>query len=89
MVDIADSLGHDCKWLQRWRGRNQYEDTRREVTDVELDELVRADDRGECMMKSCFAADYIIATRERLRSSIHRIDPEGFEVRKRRRLQQV
>jgi hypothetical protein len=91
---IAESLHRNDKWLYRWKINNDYVDPRREVTDEELDELVHSyvvdhPERGNVMVLSCLAADNILVTRNRVRQSIHRVDPINVAIRKRKRIHRV
>ena len=91
---ICESLGCNTKWLQRWRSRNNYTDPRRPVNEDELDHLIQGyskdhPNRGESTLLSHLARDNILATRQRVRDSIHRVDPEGVADRRSMRIQRV
>lgn len=78
-IEIADYLGVTEKWLFDWRQRNEYLDTRQQLSPSELDDLIYRlsrdhPDRGEVLTWAHVRAENIKATREEIRTSIHRVD---------------
>ena len=85
---IASTYGTSVRNLRKWRENHDYHDPRkRQVTDEEIDQLVydfsfRYPNRGENQIQCCFEESGVYITRERLRASIARVDPEGKEYRR-------
>ena len=91
--DIAKEMQVSREWLRLWRRKNNYSDpfTKTIISDDELDvEVFQLQflhyNRGEVFMQSLLEKKGIIITRERMRRSLVRVDPEG---RKQRRMRTV
>ena len=88
---IAKEIGISTDTICRWRKATNYEDPLTVPDDEELDEFVsnvsRSNEKiGEVTMDGKIVAAGMKVTRSRLRDSVNRVDPEGREKRKRRRL---
>lgn len=83
-VKIADALQTTAKELARWRQYTNYSDPRIcNITQAELDDIIRGltrgrELRGEKIIMSRLIALNIKVTREALRASLHRVDPEAI-----------
>lgn len=74
--------GMDRHDLWRWRREQGYEDPRRTLVGAALDYAVRETiehrpNSGEVMVRSYLSAAGVTVTREDLRNSIRRVDPDG------------
>lgn len=80
---IAELMQVSTSWLLKWRTANGYEDPRATVlSHDELDHITRHfaqlnPDSGETMLASYLEAMHIHVSREELRNSVRRVDPEG------------
>jgi len=92
ITDIAGIFSCSTRTIQR-RMRDYEIDPNRfsDISDFQLDELVgeltaRLPDCGIRSIQSMLKSNNIILQRERVRQSLHRVDPIGIETRLRRRL---
>ena len=88
---IAKLIGCSTDTLSRWRQANNYEDPLRIPDDEELDLFVsnvsKSNDKiCEIIMSGRLVANGMNVSRERLRASINRVDPDGREQRKKTKL---
>jgi len=86
-TQIAKLIGCSTDTLFRWRQTNHYEDPLRIPDDEELDVFVsnvsKSNDKiGEVIMSGRLVANGMNVSRERLRASTNRVDPDGREQRK-------
>ncbi|PIK43029.1 hypothetical protein BSL78_20114 [Apostichopus japonicus] len=88
-VTIAESMGVSVKTVTNMRKAHNLrkKDICGQVTDPELDEMVTAaltknPNYGEKMVQGLLSSKGITVQRQRLRDSLHRVDPEGVERRK-------
>lgn len=87
---IAEQFAVSVTTLYEWRKLNNYSDLepRREVCDMELDQLIGSylreheESRGEALTWGHLKSKGIVVTRQRLRDSINRVDPGGRALRR-------
>lgn len=88
---IASMMSTSTDTLCRWRKATDYEDPLIIPNDAVLDEFVSKvggnnDKIGEVTMEGRLIASGLKVTRSRLRNSINRVDPEGRENRKHKKI---
>lgn len=84
---IAALLHVSRSKLQKWRVEVNYDESGKELTDPELDAIVRKNvqrNRGSTYMQGVVRAAGKLVSRERVRQSMRRVDPIGIENRKRK-----
>lgn len=86
-IKIAKFLESSKSALQRWRQEVGFIDPLREIENAELDEIIfnyvtANDRRGERMVMGLMNSMGISVTRDRIRDSINRVDPDGRQQRK-------
>lgn len=86
-VDIAKYFHVSVSTLERWRRAANFEDPRRVLNEVELDNMMRqfVDDnpaKGERLALGYARSRGVTNVRQDIRDSLHRIDPAGVELRK-------
>lgn len=91
-ASIAKMLGWSSRTLRRWREDYQYMDPRQSLDDLALDEKVLSivnniDQIGSEYVWGVLKGEGYCITRDRVRQSVRRVNPEGIEIRKTTRLQ--
>eukprot|EP01039_Chlorochromonas_danica_P004611 gene4611-5055_t len=91
-VSIAKMLGWHQRTLRRWRNDYNYVDPRKTLDDIELDAKVltivnNMDQIGSEYVWGVLKGEGYCVTRERVRQSVCRVNPEGIQIRKATRLQ--
>eukprot|EP01038_Epipyxis_sp_PR26KG_P007557 gene7557-10297_t len=87
-VKIANLINVTVRRLERWRERYSYTDPRFTVDNNQLDNIISNHaighpNTGIVSMQSKLARENYVVTRERVRSSLKRINPQESENRKR------
>lgn len=89
-VDCSNRLEIPERSLRRWREEYEYEDPQHcDLDDDELDELVAEvsfdhPERGVQMVLSKLAVNHVFPPRARVRESMHRVDPDAVDARRRK-----
>lgn len=87
-TDIAQTFGVSISTMKRWRIEVDYQDPRPRLEGDELDDVVEhlmagQAYRGEALGMNAVRALGYQVRRQDYRDSIHRVDPDGCEERKR------
>ena len=84
---ICDYFNVSDTWLLSWRGKNNFIDPFRVISDDDLDDIIYEYSQtnplmGEVLLKAYFLHNNISVTRQRIRDSVNRVDPMGRSNRK-------
>ena len=88
-TEIAARVDVTTRTLQRWRLETDFVDPQQRITDGALDELISTHiegqpRRGEITLRAHISVQGFNASRQQVRDSMHRVDPEGVLERSRK-----